>query len=61
MYPLLENTAMMSDLRAMYCRVLDVAAEYGFAAMIAGLDYRGSPDWDETLGYCRGGLANAIE
>lgn len=61
MYPLLESAAAMADLRAMYCRVLDVAAEYGFVAMITGLDYRGSPDWGGKLGYSRDGLADAIE
>jgi homocysteine S-methyltransferase len=61
MYPLLDNPAAMSDLKAMYCRVLDVAAEHGFVAMISGLDYRGSPDWGEKLGYSRAGLADALE
>ncbi|WP_404476689.1 homocysteine S-methyltransferase family protein [Novosphingobium sp. BL-52-GroH] len=61
MYPLLDNAAAMSDLKTMYCRVLDVAAEYGFVAMITGLDYRGSPDWGEKLGYSRDGLTDAIE
>jgi homocysteine S-methyltransferase len=61
MYPLLDNPAAMADLKAMYCRVLDVAAEHGFVAMISGLDYRGSPDWGEKLGYSRAGLADALE
>lgn len=61
MYPLLENASAMADLKAMYCRVLDVAAEHGFVAMITGLDYRGSPDWGAKLGYSRDGLADAIE
>ncbi|WP_232494238.1 homocysteine S-methyltransferase family protein [Novosphingobium kaempferiae] len=61
MYPLLENPAAMADLKAMYSRVLDVAAEHGFVAMITGLDYRGSSDWGEKLGYSREGLADAIE
>jgi homocysteine S-methyltransferase len=61
MYPLLDNPAAMADLAAMYRAVLDVAAEYGFAAMISGLDYRGSPDWGEKLGYSRAGLAEALE
>jgi homocysteine S-methyltransferase len=61
MYPLLDDASAMADLRAMYCRVLDVAVKHGFAAMISGLDYRGSPDWAKKLGYSRDGLANALE
>jgi len=60
MYPLLDNPAAMADLRGMYARVLDAAAANGFAAMIAGLDYRASPDWGEKLGYSREGLADAL-
>jgi homocysteine S-methyltransferase len=60
MYPLLDNAAAMSDLRSMYQRVLDIAAEHGFAAMISGLDYRGSPDWGARLGYSRAALADAL-
>ena len=60
MYPLLDKPDAMADLKAMYSRVLDVAAEHGFAAMISGLDYRGSPDWAEKLGYSRQGLADAL-
>lgn len=60
MYPLLESPAAMADLRGMYARVLDAAAESGFAAMIAGLDYRASPDWGEKLGYSRDALGDAI-
>ena len=61
MYPLLDKPAAMSDLRSMYRRVLDAAARHGFIAMISGLDYRGSPDWGEKLGYSRAGLAEALE
>ncbi len=61
MYPLLENAAAMADLKAMYSKILDVAAEHGFVAMISGLDYRASPDWAEKLGYSRAGLADALE
>jgi S-methylmethionine-dependent homocysteine/selenocysteine methylase len=61
MYPLLENTKAKSDLKTMYSQVLDVAAEHGFAVMMSGLDYRGSPDWGEKLGYSRQGLADALE
>lgn len=60
MYPLLDNPAAMADLKAMYSRVLDVTAEHGCVAMLSGLDYRGSPDWGEKLGYSRDGLADAL-
>ncbi|WP_447761948.1 homocysteine S-methyltransferase family protein [Sphingopyxis panaciterrae] len=60
MYPLLDDAVAMADLTAMYSRVLDVAAEHGFAAMISGLDYRASPDWGKKLGYSRKGLADAL-
>ncbi len=60
MYPLLERPAAVADLKFMYSRVLDAAAEYGFVAMISGLDYRGSPDWAEKLGYSRSALADAL-
>jgi hypothetical protein len=61
MYPLLENPAAVADLKTMYVRVLEIAAEFGFVAMISGLDYRASPDWGEKLGYSRAGLAEAQE
>lgn len=60
MYPLLDNPLAMTDLKAMYCRVLDVAAANGFVAMISGLDYRASPDWGDKLGYSRSALADAV-
>ncbi|WP_428627034.1 homocysteine S-methyltransferase family protein [Sphingopyxis sp.] len=61
MYPLLANDQAMAALKDMYSRVLDVAAEHGFVAMLSGLDYRGSPDWGAKLGYSRDRLADAIE
>lgn len=60
MYPLLDNPRAMEELRGMYQRVLDVAAARGFAAMIAGLDYRASPDWGAKLGYSKQALADAL-
>ncbi|MES1199100.1 MAG: homocysteine S-methyltransferase family protein [Pseudomonadota bacterium] len=60
MYPLLDNPAAMADLRGMYQRVLDAAAQHGFAVMLTGLDYRASPDWGEKLGYSRETLADAL-
>lgn len=61
MYPLLGDADAMADLTAMYSRVLEVAAEHGFAAMISGLDYRASPDWGDKLGYSQEALADALE
>lgn len=60
MYPLLDNAAAMGELRGMYSRVLDVAADQDFAALIGGLDYRASPDWGDKLGYSRQGLSDAL-
>lgn len=60
MYPLLANPVAMADLKGMYERVLDAAAANGFAVMLAGLDYRASPDWGAKLGYSREALADAL-
>jgi homocysteine S-methyltransferase len=58
MFELVDNPAAMSDLGDMYRRYLDVAARHGFGALMAGLDYRASPDWAEKLGYSRAALAD---
>lgn len=60
MYPLLDNRQAVADLQMMYRNVLDVAAEHGLVPMIAGLDYRASPDWGKKLGYSREALADAL-
>jgi len=57
MFELLDRPAAVDDLRDMYRRYLDAAAEHGFAALVAGLDYRASPDWGAKLGYSPQGLA----
>lgn len=57
MFELMDDPAAVRDLRGMYRRYLDTAARHGFAAMMAGFDYRASPDWGEKLGYSRAGLA----
>lgn len=57
MFELVDNARAMADLRGMYRRFLDIAARHGFAAMIAGFDYRASPDWGAKLGYSPAGLA----
>lgn len=57
MFELMDNPRAVADLRGMYRRVLDIAARHGFGAMIAGLDYRASPDWGAKLGYSPAGLA----
>jgi S-methylmethionine-dependent homocysteine/selenocysteine methylase len=57
MYPLLDDRRAVADLTAMYTRYLEVAATYGFVALMGGLDYRASPDWASKLGISRDGLA----
>lgn len=57
MFELLDKPDAVNDLRDMYKRYLDVAAKYGFAALMAGFDYRASPDWGKKLGYSAAGLA----
>lgn len=56
MFELMRNPSAVQDLRDMYRRYLDVAAEYGFSALMAGFDYRLSPDWGKKLGYSDQGL-----
>lgn len=58
MFELLDNPVAVDDLRDMYKRYLDAAAEHGFAAMMAGFDYRASPDWAAKLGYSDAQLAD---
>ncbi len=57
MFELMDNRAAVADMRDMYRRHLDVVAKHGFAALLAGFDYRASPDWGDKLGYSRAGLA----
>jgi homocysteine S-methyltransferase len=57
MYPLLDDPAAVADLRDMYTRYLEVAAEHGLCALMGGLDYRASPDWASKLGISPAGLA----
>lgn len=57
MFELMRKPAAVEDLAGMYRRLLDTIARHGFAAMIAGFDYRASPDWGAKLGYPRDGLA----
>jgi S-methylmethionine-dependent homocysteine/selenocysteine methylase len=45
MYPLLDDRRVVADLTDMYRRYLEVAAAYGFAVLMGGLDYGASPDW----------------
>jgi homocysteine S-methyltransferase len=58
MFPLLDDSSAMAELRGMYGRYLDIAARHGFGAVIGGLDYRASPDWGSLLGYSRQSLAD---
>lgn len=57
MFELVDRPAAVKDLRGMYRKLLDTIARHGFGAMLAGFDYRASPDWGEKLGYSREGLA----
>jgi S-methylmethionine-dependent homocysteine/selenocysteine methylase len=57
MYPLLDNSEAVADLKGMFERYLETAARHQFTAMMSGLDYRASPDWAQLLGYSRDGLA----
>ena len=56
MFELMDKPQAVTDMKGMYRRYLDVAAEHGFAPLMAGFDYRASPDWGEKLGYSREGL-----
>lgn len=56
MFELIEKPSAAQDLKDMYRRYLDIAAKHGFGAMLAGFDYRASPDWGEKLGYSAEGL-----
>ncbi|GMG80987.1 homocysteine S-methyltransferase family protein [Paralimibaculum aggregatum] len=56
-FPLLDKPDAAAALRGMYQRYLDVCARHGLAALMAGLDYRLSPDWGARLGYSPEGLA----
>lgn len=56
MFELIEKPAAFQDLKDMYRRYLDTAAKHGFGAMLAGFDYRASPDWGRKLGYSDEGL-----
>lgn len=55
-FELMNDPAAVSDLRDMYRRYLDACAAHGFGAMMAGFDYRASPDWASKLGYSAEGL-----
>lgn len=56
MFELMDKPAAVADLQDMYRRYMDVAAKHGFAALMAGFDYRASPDWGKKLGYSDEGL-----
>jgi S-methylmethionine-dependent homocysteine/selenocysteine methylase len=56
MFELMDSPTAVTDLKDMYRRYLDIAAKHGFAALVAGFDYRASPDWGQKLGYSDEGL-----
>jgi homocysteine S-methyltransferase len=51
LFPLLDNSAAVERLTAMYEAVLEVAVRHKLGVLLGGLDYRASPDWAELLGY----------
>lgn len=57
LFPLLDDSRAVAELRGMYTRYLEVAAQRGFTPLMGGLDYRASPDWAEVLGYSPDALA----
>ena len=57
MFELMRKPPAVDDLRGMYRKLLDTIASHRIAAMLAGFDYRASPDWGAKLGYSPEGLA----
>jgi len=51
MFPLLDDPEARRVMDEMFRRHLDVAAACGTGMVLAGLDYRASPDWGAKLGY----------
>lgn len=51
MFPLLDDDAATSCIRDMYRRYFDVAEAHKTGLIVAGHDYRASPDWSRKLGY----------
>ncbi|WP_424975833.1 homocysteine S-methyltransferase family protein [Dinoroseobacter sp. S124A] len=55
-FELMNKPAAVADMHDMYRRYLDVVARHQCGALLAGFDYRASPDWAEKLGYSAEGL-----
>ncbi|WP_328858470.1 homocysteine S-methyltransferase family protein [Williamsia herbipolensis] len=58
MFGLLDDDRAVAVLRGMYERYLDVAVRHGFGVLMAGVDYRASPDWAALLGFSSRQLAD---
>ena len=58
MFTLLDDADATEDMKGIWRRYLQVAAETGFSAVMTGLDYRASPDWGALLGYTPEELAD---
>ncbi|MGU3293723.1 homocysteine S-methyltransferase family protein [Williamsia sp. M5A3_1d] len=58
MFGLLDDDRATAALRGMYERYLDVAVRHGFGVLMAGVDYRASPDWAALLGFSPQRLAD---
>ena len=57
LFPLLDDSRAVAELRGMYERYLETACSHGFGALMGGFDYRASPDWAGLLGYSPEALA----
>lgn len=60
MYPLLNDPRAMDEIRGMFRRYLSVCAMTGAGMVMAGLDYRASPDWARKIGYSLDELGSFI-
>jgi S-methylmethionine-dependent homocysteine/selenocysteine methylase len=58
MFPLLDDSAAMNDIRAMYRVVLETAVRHRCVPLLGGLDYRASPDWASKIGFDRQALGD---
>jgi S-methylmethionine-dependent homocysteine/selenocysteine methylase len=57
MFTLLDDPDAVEDMKGIWRRYLDVAAQHGMVPLTQGVDYRASPDWGALLGYSPEGLA----
>lgn len=60
MFPLLDEPEAMSVIRAMYDRYFQAAEAHDAGLLIAGTDYRASPDWGTKIGCSEARLRDYI-